>query len=95
MADTTLAGAPPKKRHPMLSALLGEQRVLWGGGIIFLLFLIAIFAPLIAPHNPLEQDLMLSRIPPVTWPGAEPGYHLGTDDLGRDVRALWAAIIVR
>ena len=86
MADTTLAdGVKPKKRHPMLSALLAEQRVLWGGGIIALLFLIAIFAPLIAPHDPLAQDLMLSRIPPVTWPGAEPGYYLGTDDLGRDV----------
>ena len=86
MADTTLAdGVKPKKRHPMLSALLAEQRMLWGGGIIALLFLIAIFAPLIAPHDPLAQDLMLSRIPPVTWPGAEPGYYLGTDDLGRDV----------
>nr|WP_245223896.1 ABC transporter permease [Rhizobium halophytocola] len=69
----------------MLSALRREQRVLWGGGFIALLVLAALFAPLIAPHDPLEQDLMLSTLPPISWPDAEPGYYLGTDDLGRDV----------
>ena len=28
-----------------------------GGGIIFMLLVVAIFAPLIAPYNPLVQDL--------------------------------------
>lgn len=45
----------------------------------------ALFAPLLAPHDPLAQDLMLGRLPPVWMPGAEPGYALGTDSLGRDV----------
>jgi peptide/nickel transport system permease protein len=45
----------------------------------------AVFAPLLAPHDPLAQDLLLERLPPAWLPGAEPGYLLGTDGLGRDV----------
>ena len=50
-----------------------------------LALLAAIFAPLVAPHDPLAQDLMLERLPPFWMQGAEPGYWLGTDSLGRDV----------
>lgn len=61
---------------------------LWlSGGWLLLLVLIAIFAPLISPHDPLEQDLFLGRMPPFWVQGAEPGYFLGTDSLGRDVLA--------
>lgn len=59
---------------------------LWlsGGWLLFLL-LAAGFAPLIAPHDPLAQDLLLERLPPFWLEGAEPGYWLGTDSLGRDL----------
>lgn len=65
--------------------LLAEPKVLLGGGFILLLVILALFAPWIAPKDPLEQDLMLGTLPPVGFAGAEPGYYLGTDDLGRDV----------
>lgn len=68
-----------------ISALLSESRVLWGGGFVLLLVILALFAPFIAPKDPLEQDLMLATLPPAGYPGAEPSYYLGTDDLGRDV----------
>lgn len=59
---------------------------LWlAGGWLALLTLAAIFAPLIAPHDPLAQDLFLGRLPPFWVEGTEPGYWLGTDSLGRDV----------
>lgn len=62
---------------------------LWLGG----LFLAALAAPLIAPQDPLAQDLFLGRMPPFWMAGAEPGYYLGTDSLGRDVltRILYGA----
>lgn len=47
--------------------------------------LVAVFAPWIAPKDPLAQDLFLGRLPPFWGSGAEPGYYLGTDSLGRDV----------
>ena len=54
---------------------------LWLGA----LGLAALFAPWIAPHDPLTQDLFLARLPPFWITGAEPGHLLGTDSLGRDV----------
>jgi peptide/nickel transport system permease protein len=66
-------------------AALREPKVVIAGGFILLLILMAIFAPWIAPKDPLEQDLMLGTLPPANYDGAEPGYWFGTDDLGRDV----------
>jgi peptide/nickel transport system permease protein len=62
---------------------------LWLGALT----LAALFAPWIAPKDPLAQDLFLGRLPPFWITGAEPGYWLGTDSLGRDVlsRILFGA----
>ncbi|MEU5842163.1 ABC transporter permease [Rhodococcus sp. NPDC047139] len=48
------------------------------------LVLAALFAPLIAPHDPTVQALTAADRAPV-WLGGEGGYLLGTDSLGRDV----------
>ena len=59
---------------------------LWlSGAWLTVIALLAIFAPLVTPHDPLAQDLMLGKLPPAWVSGAEPGYLLGTDSLGRDV----------
>ncbi|MEL4072948.1 ABC transporter permease [Ochrobactrum sp. GPK 3] len=68
-----------------LRAALSEPKVILGGGFVLCLILVAIFAPWLAPKDPLEQDLMLATLPPAGYAGAEPGYWFGTDDLGRDV----------
>lgn len=59
---------------------------LWlSAGWLTVLCLAALFAPWIAPHDPLAQDLFMARLPPFWMAGSEPGYWLGTDSLGRDV----------
>lgn len=87
MTDITHRGTAEAVTRPALKvpALLREPKVIVGGGFVLLLILLAVFAPVIAPKDPLEQDLMLGTLPPVGFAGAEPGYWLGTDDLGRDV----------
>lgn len=94
MADpagpASAAGATPaepgKARHVGLGRrLLTSPRVLIGGGVLLFFVLVAAFAPLIAPHDPVEQDLMLQYIPPFWAEKAEPGYAFGTDNLGRDI----------
>jgi len=67
---------------------------LWlSGGWLLILVLAAVFAPMISPHDPLEQDLFASRLPPFWQQGADPAYLLGTDSLGRDLlsRMLYGA----
>ncbi|MER8484072.1 ABC transporter permease [Mesorhizobium sp. M1322] len=64
----------------------GSGARLWlAGGWLLLALLAAIFAPLVAPQDPLAQDLMFERLPPFWMRGAEPGFWLGTDSLGRDL----------
>ncbi|WP_422370605.1 ABC transporter permease [Hoeflea sp.] len=59
---------------------------LWLSGFwLGLMALVALFAPLISPHDPLAQDLFAGRLPPFWVDGADPAYLLGTDSLGRDV----------
>ena len=52
--------------------------------LVFLV-LLALFAPYIAPKDPLEQDLFAGRLPPFWVHGADASFLLGTDSLGRDV----------
>jgi len=75
-------------RGPLAEALLRlrKNKIAVAGLIIICVFLImAIFAPFIAPHDPLDQSLY-DKLKPPFW--AEKGdwkYPLGTDDFGRDL----------
>ena len=65
--------------------LLANRRVVLGGAVLVFFALAALFAPLIAPHDPVEQDLLLQYVPPAWSDKAEAGYLFGTDNLGRDI----------
>jgi len=60
-----------------------NRRILLGGGFLAFLLLVAVLAPIVAPHDPLEQDLMMQFAPPFWSQNAEPGFLMGTDNLGR------------
>src|SRR6266545_1372601 len=53
--------------------------------IIAVLILVAVLAPLIAPHSPTEQSLPDKLRPPAWQEGGSTTHLLGTDVLGRDV----------
>ena len=68
-----------------LRQTLRSGRVLVGGGIVTVILLCAVFAPLLAPHDPGDQDLLANLLPPAFMDGGNPDYLLGTDSLGRDI----------
>jgi len=78
----------PKSR---LQARLGQGYMGWlrfrrnplamiGLLIVLLLLVVAALAPVLAPHDPITQDLRMRLLPPLTE-----GHILGTDDFGRDI----------
>jgi len=64
---------------------LSSPRILFGGALVLTLFLTAILAPWIAPHDPGEQDLLNLLLPPAWMAGGDPAFPFGTDNLGRCV----------
>ena len=58
----------------------GNPLAVTGTFLIVLLVLAAIFAPWVAPYNPLTLDLLNPYQPPLS-----PGHLLGTDNFGRDI----------
>lgn len=69
---------------------------LWVGAfIVGATLLVAIFAPLLAQHDPFAQDLARRLVPPFWMEGGRDGHLLGTDQLGRDylARLLYGARI--
>ena len=63
---------------------LRNWRILAGGTILLALLVAAIFAPALAPYDPLDQDLSAQLAAP-DWHFAPDAHPLGTDSLGRDV----------
>lgn len=66
------------RRRSVLRALVQDRTALAGVIVLGLMFVLVLAAPLIAPHDPNEQDV-LNRY---QSPSAE--HLLGTDNLGRD-----------
>ncbi len=62
----------------------GHTSIMLGGGVLLAIVLVAVFAPLLAPHDPYAQDLFMRMKPPFWMDGASPDHWLGTDALGRD-----------
>ena len=56
---------------------LRSKSILFGGGLVAIIVLLGIFAPLVAPHDPLQQNLRYAYQKP-TWE-----YPFGTDQFGR------------
>jgi peptide/nickel transport system permease protein len=67
----------------LLRRVLAEPRAVIGGALMLLVTLVAVLAPDLAPHDPAEQDLLRTLLPPAWLPGGDWDFPLGTDSLGR------------
>ncbi|AKR58291.1 dipeptide ABC transporter permease DppC [Youhaiella tibetensis] len=98
MTETTTTAttkAPPAKANepnPRWAALAEfwhyfsmNKGAVIGLVVFVLLVLIAIFAPLLAPHSPDQQFRDAILAPPMWQEGGRPEFILGTDQVGRDM----------
>ena len=69
----------------MIKSLLNSKTGTIGAAILALVLLMAAFAGILAPHDPLEQDILHKLLNPVWTYKNNPNYILGTDQLGRDI----------
>jgi peptide/nickel transport system permease protein len=67
------------QRQRAIRTFVKNRPAVLGLVLIILITLIAIFAPYIAPHDPLDQSVR-NRLAPPSWE-----YPLGRDDKGRDI----------
>lgn len=79
--EYTLAEVPPKVNEfrRVIRIMFSRGVVVFGIVVVLLLVILAIFAPLIAPYNPYQQNLDIALESPST------AHWLGTDQLGRDL----------
>ena len=84
-ATTISTGESPTRRA--IKRFLRHRLAVFGLVIVLAFILVAIFAPLIAPYDPLQTSWSRIRKPP-SW-----AHWMGTDENGRDVlsRVIWGA----
>ncbi|RNB83316.1 ABC transporter permease [Brevibacillus fluminis] len=79
-ADAPLSPKKQKNENSIMRRLLKNRLAFVGLIIICIMIISALFAPLIATHDPLKMDLTNT----LTEPGVN-GHLLGTDNYGRDL----------
>lgn len=91
-AATEQSALPAPRRLPRW---LRHSGLVAGGAILAAVLLMALLAPVLAPHDPYEQNLLARIQPPVWYAGGSWDHPLGTDHLGRDYlsRLLYGARI--
>ena len=94
LADAGTPGAATGKTSVTIGLpwrrMLAHRGFTFGLVVLASMIAIALLAPWIAPHDPLAQDIMNKRVPPIWYqwffddPRASWTHVLGTDKLGRD-----------
>ncbi len=81
--------APPRRRRRWRLRVRGNELAFIGALILIALALIAVFAPLLTPYDPVKLSLTQRLRPP------GPEHPFGTDEFGRDIlaRILYGARI--
>ncbi len=83
--EALVAAAPPHPIKEFWSYFRQNRGAMIGLFTIIFLVLMAVFAQLIAPHDPNEQYRDALLRPPFWVAGGSTDFILGTDDIGRDI----------
>jgi len=91
-ASTGTAGSLPSAEQilePSPTVLMrrrvfGHAGITIGATVLIVIFVVALFAPVLSPYDPLDQDLTQRIIPPVWHEAGTWAHPLGTDQFGRD-----------
>jgi peptide/nickel transport system permease protein len=86
--EELVAGARPAGRLTVRRLARRKIALLGLIGVLAVLF-VAVFAGVVAPHDPLEQDIEHTLAPPI-WAGGSSDHILGTDGVGRDIASRLA-----
>jgi len=97
MADAVAVqaeSAVPRLASP-LRRMAGNASVVAGVTLVGIVVLLALLAPLLAPHDPYAQDLGRRLVPPIWHEKGTWAHAFGTDNLGRDYlsRVIYGARI--
>lgn len=84
-AVAAASGAPPHPAREFWSYFSANKGAVAGLVVIALVLICALFAPLIAPHNPDLTNNAVFLKPPFWQEGGSLSYPLGTDAIGRDI----------
>jgi len=68
-----------------LRALTRHPLALTGSVLLLGFLMVAVLAPILAPHDPMQQNLRVRLAPPFWLDGGTLEHPLGTDQLGRDL----------
>ncbi|MET0334388.1 MAG: ABC transporter permease subunit [Rhizobacter sp.] len=80
-----LASPPPSTWRDFWRHFAANRGAVAGLVVLGLVVLCALFATVIAPHDPIEQYRDALLAPPMWAEGGSARFILGTDDIGRDV----------
>jgi peptide/nickel transport system permease protein len=77
------------RREDFLRAFFSNRLAVFGTAVMAMFILMAVFAPLLAPYDPLDQNL------PEKFDGPSLAHPFGQDELGRDIlsRVIYGARI--
>ncbi len=87
--NDTAANTLPEINYPTPGQLMRQRTLkhkgfMIGAGILAVIVLVALLAPILAPHDPYQQDLANRVVNPIWHADGTWEHPLGTDNLGRD-----------
>jgi len=86
LSDPPRDGVEPSPSQRLKKRAFSHMGFVIGGIVLLSIFAMAMLAPLIAPHDPYDQQLARKMIPPIWHDSAKASWEfpLGTDQFGRD-----------